>query len=167
MTRAEILKQKRQHFHRLLLLLDEVPYKSQIIESFFGVTSTKDLTLQQLNELIAATQKRLRTPEKTKSTNNDASKELRKLRNKCLLVLNERGITATPKDWSAVNNELAKKQYQWILTPLQQAKGLVNRRGLYAFQTAADLQKLFKQLCSIRDNEQVKNNLYKDLALKN
>ncbi|MCT4590537.1 MAG: hypothetical protein N4A71_22105 [Carboxylicivirga sp.] len=166
MTNQETLKQKRQYFHQLLLALGEERYKEVIVEAHFGVSSTKDLSEQQLNILIDDARKRLGNNPQPKQ-DKQSSKVLRMWRNKCLLVLNERGIKATPKDWTAVNQELSKKQYQWVLNPAQLANDQVNRKGLYAFRTADDLKKLFKQLCSIRDNEQAKAKELKDLALKN
>ncbi len=71
------------------------------------------------------------------------------------MVLSERGIRSTPKDWSPVNNELAAPRYQWILTDEQRAQGIVNKRGIGTFNTVETLRKLFYQLCSIRDNEKV------------
>ncbi len=169
MSNLETLKQKRQYFHQLLLALGEERYKEVIVEAHFGVSSTRDLNEEQLNILIDDARKRLGNNQNAGADLQSvpSQKQLRMWRNKCLLVLNERGIKATPKDWTAVNEELSKKQYQWILKPALVANGKVNRKGLYAFRTADDLKKLFKQLCSICDNEQAKAKELKDLALKN
>ncbi len=162
----ERLKEKRQYFHQLLIALGEVRYKDVIVSTLFSVESTTALNEQQLDTLISEAKARLNKNPRPVSY-QDSSKMLRLWRNKCLLVLNERGIVATPKDWTAVNAELSKKQFQWVLSPAQTQSGLVNRKGLYAFRTVEDLKKLFKQLCSIRDNERTHTEKLKDLALKN
>lgn len=152
----ERLKGKRQYFHNLLVKLGEVQYKDMIIETRFGVESSKELTEEQLNIIIADTEKRLNPQPKTQQksvTDFDQDKIIRQLRNKCLVVLNERGISATPKDWSKINTELTAARYQWILSEAEKEKGIVNKRGLMAFKTKEQLQKLFYQLCQIRDNE--------------
>ena len=164
------IKQKRQYFHQLLIRLGEVKYKEIIVEAEFGVSSTSKINEPwKMDKLIKAAEARLQKqnnqPQKTPVAQEQ--KQLRKLRNKCLLVLNERGIIATPKDWSMVNDELAKKQYQWVMSERQRLTGIINRRGLYAFRTVEDLKKLFNQLCSIRDNEKAKAKILNDLALKN
>lgn len=156
-TQAHNLKEKRQYYHKLLLALGEAQFKDVIISSQFGVESTTELTEAQLDSLIFDARKRLNNLRKpTESVVKPNETTIKRLRNKCLLVLNERGITATPKDWSPINNELAKKQYQWILTPEQEAQGLTNNKGLYAFNTEASLKKLFNQLVAIRDAEKKK-----------
>jgi hypothetical protein len=53
------------------------------------------------------------------------------------------------------------------MRPEQLEKGIVNHKGLYAFQTVSDLKKLFNQLSSIRDNEKIKSDRLRDLAQKN
>jgi hypothetical protein len=160
------LKQKRQHYHRLLIALGEERYKDVIVSTRFGADSTKRLSEKQIDVLIAEAKERLaRSSRKPEPKNTE--KELKRWRNKCLLVMNERGITATPKDWTAVNSELAKKQYQWVMTEEQVKKGIANRKGLYAFSTLADLRKLFNQLVAIRDNERKKAKELKGLMLKN
>ncbi|MBS2100414.1 hypothetical protein [Carboxylicivirga linearis] len=166
MINQETVKQKRQYFHQLLLALGEERYKEVIVEAHFGVCSTKELSEKQLDILISDAKKRLGNNQQPKQ-DPESSKMLRMWRNKCLLVLNERGIIASPKDWSAVNQELSKKQFQWVLSPAQLASGITNHKGLYAFRKVDDLKKLFKQLCSIRDNEQIKAKELKELALKN
>jgi hypothetical protein len=167
-TSEQSLKQKRQYFHQLLIQLGEARYKEVIVEAKFGVESTTQLTENQLNELINDAKSRLHNNNRNQPRQPKDEQRLVKMwRNKCLLVLNERGIVATPKDWTAINQELAKKQFQWVLTNAQAASGIINHKGLYAFQTVDSLKKLFKQLCSIRDNEQAKAKQLKDLALKN
>jgi hypothetical protein len=168
-TQTQSLKEKRQLYHKLLLALGEAKYKDVIISTQFGVESTTELTEAQLDSLIFDARKRLNnlrkpTPESVVKPNE---KNIKRLRNKCLLVLNERGITATPKDWSPINDELAKKQYQWILTPDQAANGLTNNKGLYAFNTEESLKKLFNQLVAIRDAERKKADKIKSIATNN
>lgn len=160
----DTLKQKRQYFHQLLIRLGEVKYKELIVEAEFGVTSTSQITEEwKLDKLIADALNRLKQNDnKPAIPKSDSDKKLRHWRNRCLLVLAERGISATAKDWSSINDELSKKQYQWIMTGEQ-----INRRGFYAFSTVKDLQKLFKQLCSIRDNEQIRAEQLKKLAMNN
>ena len=161
----EAIKQKRKYFHQLLIRLGEVRHKGVIVESEFGVTSTSQLNeVWQVDRLIKAAESRLnRQSSRLKESNTKEQKQLKNWRNKCLLVLNERGITATPKDWSAINNELAKKQYQWVMPD----KGIINRKGLFAFRTVDNLKTLFRQLCAIRDNEKKAAVRIKDLALRN
>ena len=160
---AEITK-KRQRFHKLLIALGEVKYKEVIVSSRFNVDSTRLLDEWQLDELIRDAQHRLG---KRTLRPSDDYKQVRTWRNRCLLVLGQRGITATPSDWSPINNELARKHFQWIMTPQEAEKGLVNHKGLYAFRTVPDLKKLFNQLSSIRDNEARKAQQLRDLALRN
>jgi hypothetical protein len=160
----ETIKQKRQYFHQLLIRLGEERHKAVIVESEFGVSSTSELLEWQVDLLIKKAQARLNNQVKhLKARRYKEQNLLKGWRNKCLLVLNERGITATPKDWSAVNNELSKKQYQWVMPD----NGIVNRKGLFAFRTVEDLKILFRQLCSIRDNEKKAAVKLKNLALKN
>jgi hypothetical protein len=168
-TQIEKLKEKRQYYHKLLLALGEAQFKDVIISSQFGVESTTELTEAQLDSLIFDARKRLNNLRKptTESVVKPNEATIKRLRNKCLLVLNERGITATPKDWSPINNELAKKQYQWILTPEQEAQGLINKKGLYAFNTEVSLKKLFNQLSAIRDAEKKKAEKMKEITQNN
>jgi hypothetical protein len=171
MTKEEILKAKRQDFHRLLIRTGEVKHKELIVNAMYGVDSTTDLTENQLDKLIDDAQLRLNNSGKNKTYSTKASPEeqalWRKWRNKILLVLNERGITATPKDWSRVNSELAKPQYQWVLSDKQRAQGITNYKGLYTFTTCDNLKKLFQQLSSIRDNEQKAATKHRKLAQQN
>lgn len=162
-TNEETLKQKRQLFHRLLIAMGEEKYKEVIVEGTFpGIESTKDLTEQQLDRLISEAEARMgRRGQHIKraqlpSPHGEGAGgevEIRKLRNRCLQVLSERGITSTPKDWSAVNHELEADRYQWILTDEQRAAGIKNKRGIGTFNTVESLRKLLTQLCAIRDNE--------------
>lgn len=156
----ETLAEKRQRFHRLLLQLGEAAHKEDIVSSFFpGITSTSSLDIFQMNVLLKDAEQRAGIGYKARRTAAAKAPEtaaVRKLRNKCLLVLAERGIRATAKDWSDINAELAAKRYQWILSDAQREQGLTNLRGLTAFTTVEDLQKLFRQLCKIRDMEQLK-----------
>lgn len=167
------LAQKRQKFHKLLIQLGEEKYKSVIVEGTFpGIESTTELNEQQLVTLINDALKRLgkkRTGEYQPITrqNELVQAEIRRLRNKCLIVLGERGIKATPKDWSAINKELEAERYQWILPAETRNKGVINKRGLMAFNTPETLKKLFVQLCSIRDNEKKIHAKIIEIASKN
>lgn len=156
----ETITQKRQRFHRLLLQLGEAAHKEDIISSFYpGTTSTKNLNIFQMNILLKDAEQRAGygyKPRRTAATKAPETAAIRRMRNKVLLVLAERGIKATAKDWSAINTELSAKRYQWIMTDEQREKGYVNSKGLLAFTTVEDLQKLFRQLCRIRDIEQLK-----------
>ena len=173
MNTNPILAEKRQKYHRLLLKLGEEKYKSVIVEGTFnGIESTTDLNEQQLDILIADANTRLgqkgyaqRKP--IAPAHEPEQAELRRLRNKCLLVLAERGIKATAKDWSAINKELEAARYQWILTDEQRAAGVVNKRGLTAFNTPETLKKLFMQLSSIRDNQRTIGNKIKKITVEN
>ena len=164
MNDDQTLKAKRQHYHQLLIALGEVKYKDVIVSARFNVDSTRDLSERQMDELISDAKHRMG---KRNRPAQDDAKQIRTWRNRCLLVLAQRGIEPDPKDWSPVNNELAKKQYQWIMTPEQMKKGIINQKGLYAFSTVPDLKKLFNQLSSIRDNEARKAMKIRDLAMKN
>jgi hypothetical protein len=166
MTSEQTLKQKRQYYHQLLIAAGEAAYKDVIVSARFDVDSTRKLDEWQLDELIQDAKHRMYN-KKRPGPNVDDDKKIKTWRNRCLLVLSQRGITATPKDWSAINNELAKKQYQWITSPAQLEKGFVNQKGLYAFNTVADLKKLFNQLSAIRDNEKIRATKELDLAFKN
>lgn len=157
MTTEQRLSKKRQFYHQLLLRLGEAKYKEVITEGSFGVESTTELTEAQLDSLISNAQ--LRINEKCVNVRPTADKpvndaEIRRLRNKCLIALSERGIRPQSKDWSPINKELEADRYQWVLTDAQRAKGVKNKRGLMAFNNKEVLTKLFKQLCVIRDNEQ-------------
>lgn len=161
-TKEATLNEKRQRFHRLLIALGEDKYKELIVEGTFpGIESTKELNEQQLDRLISDAYNRMGNHGKDvkrrpiAAANAPEETEIRRLRNKCLQVLSQRGIKSTPKDWTAVNTELASPRYQWILTDDQRAAGMVNRRGLGTFNTPDTLRKLFHQLCAIRDKETV------------
>lgn len=162
------LKQKRQQFHRLLLANGEEKYKEVIIEGTFpGKEHTTDLTEAQIDILITDAERRngcrkgksglvptiQRMP--ITSTNSTEEYQIKQQRNKCLIVLSERGIRPVAKDWSPINNELSAPRYQWILTDEQRAQGMINKRGIGTFNTVESLKKLFYQLCAIRDNEKV------------
>lgn len=154
------LKEKRQLFHRLLIALGEVKYKEVIVEGMFpGIESTMSLNEQQLDMLISDAKNRLgRRGQDVKRrqitpANSPEEYQIKQLRNKCLQVLTERGIKSTPKDWTAVNKELAAPRYQWVLSEEQRATGVINKRGIGTFNTVESLKKLFYQLCAIRDNE--------------
>ena len=160
----EAIAQKRKYFHQLLIRLGEVKHKGIIVESEFGVSSTSELKEWQVSQLIKKAENRLKRQSDTlKQSRSKEQKQLKNWRNKCLLVLNERGIVATPKDWSAVNEELSKKQYQWVMPD----NGIINRKGLFAFRRLDDLKVLFKQLCAIRDNEKKAAAKIKKLTLQN
>lgn len=167
------LKTKRQRFHQLLLQLGEEKYKELIVNTAFGVDSTTQLTEAQLDQLIRDTEQRIganRTdarPTVSKQKDNTNDTRIRRLRNKVLLVLAQRGIKATPKDWSAINQELSAKRYQWIMTDEQREQGICNQRGLLTFVTEADLEKLFQQLCRIRDNEKEQKTKIIELSKQN
>lgn len=160
------LKAKRQYYHQLLIAAGEAKYKDVIVSARFDVNSTTELDEWQLDELIQDAKHRLAKQKCTVPVADD-SKIIRKWRNRCLLVLSQRGITAKPGDWSPINNELSKKQFQWIMSPVQLEKGYVNHKGLYAFTTIDDLKKLFNQLSAIRDNEQIRATKERAMAMKN
>jgi len=164
MNNEQQLKAKRQYYHQLLIAAGEAAYKDVIVSARFDVNSTTKLDEWQLDELIQDAKHRLGNK---KITVTDDSKHIRTWRNRCLLVLSQRHITATPKDWSPINHELSKKQFQWIMSPAQIEKGFVNQKGLYAFNSVADLKKLFNQLSAIRDNEQIRATRERELAIKN
>ena len=168
------LKNKRQQYHRLLLALGEEKYKSVIIEGTFpGKESTMELTEAQLDILISDAERRAgnRGQEVKRQSiapaNNPEEYQIKKMRNKCLQVLAERGIKSTPKDWQPVNNELEAPRYQWILTDEQRAQGMINKRGIGTFNTVESLRKLFYQLCAIRDNQKVISTKITDKAKQN
>ena len=165
---TQAITSKRQRFHRLLISLGEVEHKEAIVTEHTGTGSTSAITEAQLDALIADALKRL--AQKKQPAGSNAGKEdkaIRTWRNKCLLVLAERGIRATAKDWTAINAELGKKHYQWVLTDAQRASGTANAKGLYAFSTVESLKKLFGQLAAIRDAERIKSQQVKKLAAQN
>lgn len=160
------INKKRQYFHQLLVALGEEQYKEVIVAERFGVDSTLLLTEAQLTSLIADARQRLAQNSKPSATDKTQA-TIKRWRNKCLLALNERGIVATPKDWTAVNAELSKKQFQWVLTPAQREQGIINHKGLYAFTTESNLKKLFLQLVAIRDAERERDSKLKSLMTQN
>lgn len=164
MNNEQALKQKRQRFHQLLIRLGWEHYKETIVSSRFNVDSTTELDERQMDELIADAIHHLNRKARPEAAD---IKQLRTWRNRCLLVLSQRGITATASNWTPINQELAKKQYQWVLTADQMAAGIINHKGLYAFTTVDDLKKLFNQLSAIRDNEQIRIRREQEMALKN
>ena len=166
MNDEQSLKQKRQRYHQLLIALGWDKYKETIVSARFNKGHTSDLDEAQMDELIADAKHHLNKKARP-MTEPVEGKQLRTWRNRILLVLAQRGITATPSDWSAVNHELEKKHYQWVLSAPQMASGIINHQGLYAFKTVDDLKKLFNQLSAIRDNEQIRIKREKDLAFKN
>lgn len=166
MNEEQALKQKRQRFHQLLIKLGWERYKETIVSARFNVESTTELDERQMDELIADAIHHLNKKSRP-SPEPVEGKQLRTWRNRCLLVLAQRGITATPSNWTPVNDELEKKQFQWILTAEQMAAGIINHQGLYAFKTVDDLKKLFNQLSAIRDNEQIRIRREKEMAFKN
>ncbi len=165
---TQTIKTKRQRFHRLLISLGEAEHKEAIVAEHIGTGSTMEITEAQLDTLIADALKRLaqkKQPAPAKADSADI--QIRKWRNKCLLVLAERGIRATAKDWTAINAELEKKHYQWVLSDAQRERGTVNTKGLFAFSTVDSLRKLFGQLAAIRDAEKAKSKQIKKLAAQN
>ena len=168
------MKHKRQQFHQLLIALGEEKYKEVIVEgAFAGVEHTTQLNEQQLDQLISEAQTRMGNRDvavkrvSLAPANNPEEYQIKQLRNKCLQVLAERGITTTAKDWSKVNNELAAPRYQWILTNEQRAQGMINKRGIGTFNTVDTLRKLFYQLCAIRDNQKVISTKVTEKAAQN
>lgn len=167
MNNEQTLKAKRQYYHQLLIAAGEAKYKDVIVSARFDVESTTELIEWQLDELIQDVKHRIARQKRTVPALPDDTKKIKTWRNRCLLVLTQRGITATASDWSPINNELSKKQYQWIMSPVLLEKGFINQKGLYAFNSIDDLKKLFNQLSAIRDNEQVRIKREKDMAFKN
>jgi hypothetical protein len=170
MKSTDRLARKRQFYHQLLLRLNEAKYKEVITSGTYGVKSTRALSEAQLDSLISNAELRLEERQRTFATKPKPASddvEVRKLRNKCLLVLSQRGITATPKDWSSINKELEAKRYQWVLPEPIREKGLINKRGLLAFKTKDDLTKLFQQLCQIRDTEKERTEVMQSRARLN
>lgn len=73
-------------------------YRGDILRAY-GVYSTTDLSVQQLEELI---KKYRNTP--------PANDNIRRLRSEALTVLNKIGIYADNDDWSSVNNYMMDKR---------------------------------------------------------
>jgi hypothetical protein len=71
-------------------------FRSSILEGY-GVTSTAELTHEQLDELIV---------NYSAQYNRPATEEVRKLRSVVLTCLQKLGVYNTPEDWDAVNNYL-------------------------------------------------------------
>lgn len=109
-TAEKQLAKKRQYFHQLLLALGEAQYKEVIVaERFENIVHTTELNGAQLTTPINEARGRLHKARKAKQeVELHEVKALKKWRNKCLLVLNERGIIATPKNWAPINDELSK-----------------------------------------------------------
>ncbi|MGQ1889157.1 hypothetical protein ACT29H_01820 [Thermophagus sp. OGC60D27] len=96
------IKRKRQLLHALLFKLGALPNKKDILSSY-GVTSTTELTEQQLDDLIErlkiAINKRYNT-----------TRTIRQWRSNVLVMLNKCGVYADNNDWERVNKFLLDKR---------------------------------------------------------
>jgi len=75
-------------------------YRSSILEPY-GVTSTAQLNIEQLDELIKNYSAEYHKP---------ANDEIRKLRSRVMVVLERIGIYKSKEDWAAVNAYLLQKR---------------------------------------------------------
>jgi hypothetical protein len=123
------IKSKRRQFNALLAVGHMLEAKEHIL-SGYGVTSTMELTEKQLDELIISVQKLVNRK------HEDADKETRSWRHKCLRLVKECGINTN--DWNAVND--------FLLQPR------ICGRHLYDL-SVEDLQVLHRKLHNVRNNK--------------
>lgn len=108
-------------FHAALNASNRANYKADMLAGY-GVESTKDLTNEQLDELIASLNAD-RKPVK------EASREVRKLRHQTLNVLTDLGVMKHSKDWNSVNNYL--KQPRILGKRLNQTEDVDELKSLH------------------------------------
>lgn len=98
------LKQNRperiRRFHALLAKTGRMSAKADMLAGY-GVTSTKDLYAEELDELIAYL-------EKIEVEKKEPPKHIRKLRSTVLDVLAKMGVYSDSGDWQQVNNFLSQ-----------------------------------------------------------
>lgn len=111
-------KRRIRRFHAALSAANLQSQKVNLL-SGYGVESTKDLTPEQADELIA------RLTDIGKSKKKDAPKPIRQHRSIVMTLINELGIYATNGDWKRVNKFLlnpriaGKLLYEMDLTELK------------------------------------------------
>ncbi len=125
--------QKIRAFHGLLAKTKMLHVKQAMLEGQ-GVDSTKDLTVQQLDDLINY------LLDLVVEKNKDASKEVRQWRSKVLRVMARCNIDTN--DWKAVN--------AFMLNPR------VSGKHLYEFKEVSELKALHRKLNKIADNVEKK-----------
>jgi len=131
-------RSKIKRFHALLSKLGIMEQKENILAGY-GVEHTTDLTVGQLDEVIA----RFTSPDPSKGGELSHARDaaLRKLRSQCLTVLQQMGVYSTNDDWSRVN--------EYLMQPKIAGKLLFK-------MNTDELKTLHRKLCSIRDKEAVK-----------
>ena len=117
-------------------------YRESIL-SAYGVQSTADLSLDQLNELIMRF---------SPSSNLPISEQMRKLRGQVLVLLNKLGVYSTNNDWAQVNAYLMQPR--------------IVGKPLYLL-TEQELISLVKKLYSIEAKERKIIDKLNDQATKN
>ena len=139
-----------KRFYALLSKLGIMAQKENILAGY-GVEHTTDLTVEELDEVIArfTSPPPLHPPQPLQKGGDPQRGEtahardavLRKLRSQCLTVLQQMGVYSTNDDWSRVNEYLMQPKIS----------------GKLLFQmTEEELKSLHRKLCSIRDKEVVK-----------
>jgi hypothetical protein len=106
-------------------------HREAILEPF-GVSSTADLNLEQLDELITRF---------SAEANKPANELIRKLRSDVLSQLNRLGIYSTNGDWAAVNNFLMSDKIAGkVLYNLNEEELRVLRKKLHSIITKKQAQ---------------------------
>jgi len=133
------MKAKRRRFHALLHVTLMADVKESILESY-GVTSTMDMSEDDLDVIIAWLEDLL------VKKKQEAPKDIRELRHKCLRMMSECGIDT--KDWNAVN--------RFMMNPR------IAGKHLYEIESVSELQNLHRKLHNVRDrkNERAEKELY-------
>lgn len=134
------MKEKRKTFNALLAIAGFYEHKLDIL-SVYGVTSTMDLTEEELDELIE------RFREIVIKQNNITEAEVRRLRSRVLTILQRVGIYKNDKDWARVN--------KFMLNPKVAGKLLyeMDENELKAF--LPKLHKIAKWIQKKQDEENV------------
>ncbi|MBN1187012.1 MAG: hypothetical protein JXB49_32340 [Bacteroidales bacterium] len=137
------IKQKRQRFNALLAVGQMMSAKEHIL-SAYGVKSTTELTVEQLNDAINRVEKLV------EYKNQQVTAEIRKWRHKCLRMMNDCGVDTN--NWDAVN--------AFMLNPR------ISGKHLYELDVNG-LQILHRKLHSVLKNKQIKRQENERLALLN
>ena len=96
------IKQKRRVAHALMHKIGALPNKQEVLAAY-GVESTKDLSNQQIDDLIERLKQAV-------SKRYATSSDVRKWRSNVLLMLNKCGVYADNNDWTRVNKFLLDKR---------------------------------------------------------
>ncbi len=123
------IRLKRQKLNALLAYGQMIDAKPHILESY-GVSSTLDLSENELDELI------IKVRQIIDSKNKHTSIEIRQWRHKCLCMIKECGIDTN--NWNAVNEFMLDKR--------------IAGKHLYEL-SSGELQSLHRKLHNVRDNK--------------